>query len=302
MDQAPLNEHSHPRVFRSNHYVYPVLSRRAGGISVGINLNPDKACNFECIYCQVDRSKQPDVDFVALPKLLDELKLVLAGLAPDGALWREPEFHALPPEKAKVTDIAFSGDGEPTAFKNFSEVVRGCVEIKEQLGFAGAKVLLITNASGLHRPDVRRGLAVMDQHRGEVWAKLDAGTPGYFALISGTQFPFPKILNNILHCARERETVIQSCFVRIKGKGPSFEQVSAYLARLKEIVKGGGKIKLVQVHTIARDPAYSIVSSLPDRDVDAIAERIKKEAKLPAVAFYGDVPEGRGVMGEEPKA
>lgn len=284
-----LNEHNHPRLFRGNTHVYPVLSRRSGGISVGINLNPDKVCNFACVYCQVDRQKMPQARFVALPKLLGELEQVLNGLAPGGPLWQEPEFRDLPPEKAKVADMAFSGDGEPTTFRNFAEVVERCVEVKERAGFAAAKVVLITNATGLDRLDVRKGLECLDHHNGEVWAKLDAGTPGYFALICSEQFPFQTILNNILNCGRARPVVIQSCFLRMSGEGPSRAEISAYLARLKEFVRGGARIKLVQVCTVARDPASSVVSSLSNAKVDAIAGRVRKETGLEAAAFYGKI-------------
>ena len=57
-----LNAHrQHPRRFEDFKFVYPVLSRRAHGISIGINTNPDKVCNFDCIYCQVDRTTEPPV-------------------------------------------------------------------------------------------------------------------------------------------------------------------------------------------------------------------------------------------------
>lgn len=297
-----LSEHAHPRAFRANKYVYPVLSRRAGGVSVGINLNPGKNCNFACLYCQVDRSQKPLVKSVDLPELLNELRLVLAGLAPNGALWREPEFRALPPEKTKLMDMAFSGDGEPTLFRNFQEAVRRCVAVKEELGLAGLKVVLLTNASGLARPAVENALKFMDRHGGEVWAKLDAGTPQYFALISGTPHPalspkrrgnkllFKRILENILRCARKREIIIQSCFVRIKGAGPSAEEIGAYARRLAAIARGGGRIKLVQVCTLARHAAAApFITSLPNAAVDAIAARVRNETGLPAKAFYGHV-------------
>ncbi|HLX61406.1 MAG TPA: radical SAM protein, partial [Planctomycetota bacterium] len=98
-----------------------MLSRRSGGISIGINLNPDKVCNFDCIYCQVDRTKAPQERFVGLPQLLSELEALLTGLAPHGELWSEPEFVNLPADKRHLSDLAFSGDGEPTTFKNFFE-------------------------------------------------------------------------------------------------------------------------------------------------------------------------------------
>ena len=291
---APLSEQNHPRQFRSNTYVYPVLSRRSKGVSVGINLNPDKVCNFDCIYCQVDRTKAPQEFFVGLPKLLAELQAVLDGLRSNGWLWSEPEFAALPAEKRRVSDIAFSGDGEPTTFKNFAEVIERCVAVKESAGHADAKVVLITNATGFDRSDVKRGLDFMAAHNGEIWAKLDAGSAAYFALIDNTSFPFQKVLANILDAASRYEIVIQSCFMRVNGVGPSAAEIGEFVARLREMVTGGGRIRLVQVYTVARNPALSIVSSLSNAQVDGIAERVRTEAALPAEAYYGEVPEGKG--------
>ncbi len=291
---APLSEQNHPRQFRSNTYVYPVLSRRSKGVSVGINLNPDKVCNFDCIYCQVDRTKAPQEYFVGLPKLVAELQTVLEGLRPGGWLWAEPEFATVPAEKRRVSDIAFSGDGEPTTFKNFAEVIERCVIVKEAAGHADAKVVLITNATGFDRPEVKRGLEFMAAHRGEIWAKLDAGTAAYFALIDNTSFPYQKVLDNISEAAGRYEIVIQSCFMRVKGVGPSTDEIGEFVARLREIVSMGGRIRLVQVYTVARNPAQSIVSSLSTAEVDAIAARVRSEAGLAAEAYYGDVPEGQG--------
>jgi len=296
----PLSESAHPREFRKNRYVYPVLSRRAHGLSVGINLNPDKACNFDCLYCQVDRSKQPQEYFVGLPQVLDELQCVLRGLCPGGALWQDPNFSALPPDKVRVNDIAFSGDGEPTTFKNFSQVVRECVAVKEALNFGLAKVVLITNATGLDRPDVKDALHFLDQHNGEVWAKLDAGTPEYFRLIDNTDFPFSKVLENIAACGCARPIVIQSCFMKLRGVGPDADEITAFVRRLLDLRAAGAALALVQVYTVARDPAYGMVSSLEDAEVDAIAERVRKETGLAAASFYGAVAMGRGLLGTAP--
>src|ERR1700761_3656440 len=135
-----LREDRHPRAFQQNRFVYAVLSRRSHGVSVGINLNPDKVCNFDCIYCQVDRRAKPQEQFVDLPQLQHEVQTTLEGLRPDGALWNTPEFASLSVDQRIVRDIAFSGDGEPTTFRNFSDVLAACIQIKEALGFANAKV------------------------------------------------------------------------------------------------------------------------------------------------------------------
>jgi len=291
-----LREDQHPRAFKQNRFVYAVLSRRSHGVSVGINLNPDKVCNFDCIYCQVDRRAKPQDEFVDMAGLQSELRETLEGLKPNGALWNSPEFATLSADQRIVRDIAFSGDGEPTTYRNFTEIVTACIEIKEGLGFAEAKVVLITNATGLERADVERGLALMDKHNGEIWAKLDAGTSDYFKLIDNTDFPFARLLSNLSHCAQKRPLVIQSCFMRVRGEGPSVEEIAAYVQRIREILNCGGRILRVQVYTVARDPALSVVSSLSDAEVEAIARSVAAGTGLSTEAFYGKVPAGRGLM------
>src|SRR3982751_4200972 len=103
----------HQRRFESNRFVYPVLSRRSGGISLGVNLNPDKVCNFDCIYCQVDRTRQSETHFVELDALLVELEDMLR-LVSSGQIYKTPEFASTPAHLQRLNDIAFSGDGEPT--------------------------------------------------------------------------------------------------------------------------------------------------------------------------------------------
>src|SRR5439155_15185847 len=108
----------HERTFEGNRFVYPVLSRRSGGLSVGVNLNPDKVCNFDCIYCQVDRTSQSETRFVATRQLLAELQATLE-LAASGDLFQHPKFRDTPSQFRRLNDIAFSGDGEPTTYRNF---------------------------------------------------------------------------------------------------------------------------------------------------------------------------------------
>src|SRR5947199_2021738 len=144
------------------------------------------------------------------------------------------------------------------------------------------KLSFISDAGGLDRAEVKRGLEIMDANDGEVWAKLDAGTEAYFKLINRTKIPFAKILRNIQLTAKKRPVIIQSLFLKVRGEGPSPEEIGAYCRRLREI----GNIKLVQVYTLARKamtmvegvPAWQFVSGLTDADVDAIAERVRREA------------------------
>jgi wyosine [tRNA(Phe)-imidazoG37] synthetase (radical SAM superfamily) len=276
----------HPRRFEANRFVYPVLSRRSGGISVGANLNPDKVCNFDCIYCQVDRTTQGETKFVATGQLLAELEETLT-LAASGELFEHEKFRGTPPELRRLNDIAFSGDGEPTTYKNFDEIIAACAELKRRLGLGAVKMVLITNASMFHRPHVQRGLAILDQNNGEIWAKLEAGTAEYFQVVDRTPIPFQQILDNITAAAKVRPLVIQALFMRVHGQPPSAEELAAFCDRLNEITAAGGQLKLVQVYTIARRPAESFVAPLSDAEVDAIVALVCQRTGLPAQAFYG---------------
>src|SRR5919106_412208 len=134
----------HARLFEHNRFVYPVLSRRSGGISVGVNLNPDKICNFDCIYCQVDRTSQSETRFVETKALLDELRATLE-LVASGAIYETDKFRDVPPHLRRLNDIAFSGDGEPTTYKNFDELMQLCADVKRDAGLDEVKLVLITN-------------------------------------------------------------------------------------------------------------------------------------------------------------
>lgn len=282
-----LNPHTdHPRLFRTNKFVYPVLSRRSQGISVGINLNPDKVCNFDCIYCQVDRRTSATTRFVETEKLYQELDETLQ-LVVSGDLYRDERFATIPAPLRRLNDIAFSGDGEPTTFRNFAAIVDEVASIKRRRGLDAVKLVLITNASMFHRPGVKRGLSVLDANNGEIWAKLDAGTEAYFQQVDRTTIPFQRVVDNIADAARVRPLVIQSLFMRVDGAGPASNEIAAYCLRLKELLAGGGAINRVQVYTVARPPAESFVTPLAPAEVDAIAAEVVSLLGVPVEAYYG---------------
>ena len=283
MNTLPLHTR-HPREFEQNRFVYPVLSRRSRGISVGVNLNPDKVCNFDCIYCQVDRRSESETRFVEFDQLLAELEAMLTWVA-SGEIFTHPQFASVPEPLQRLNDMAFSGDGEPTTYRNFDIIMERAAAIKRKLGLDAVKMVLITNATMFHRPAVERGLAILDQNQGEVWAKLDAGTEEYYRLIDRTAIPFQRVLDNLLRASTVRPIVIQSLFMRVNGTGPSVAEITSYILRLKEIVLSGGQLTRVQVYTVARPPAESFVTPLDPHEVQAIADRVTNEAGLFAEAY-----------------
>ncbi|MGA2061882.1 MAG: radical SAM protein [Thermoguttaceae bacterium] len=277
---------AHPRDYKSNLYVYPVLSRRAGGISIGVNLNRNKFCNFHCIYCQVDLSEPGEDDLVDLERLEQELDWTV-DLVTSGRIFEGEQFGGTAVPLRRLNDIAFSGDGEPTAYRNFAQAGEVCAGVRRRHGLDDVKLVLITNASLLHRWNVLPGLEILDQNNGEIWAKLDAGSEAYYRQVARSAVPFKQILENLRDAARARPIVIQTLFMRINDIAPSLIEIEAYCRRLQEIVTAGGKIKLVQIHTIARRPAESWVTPLANDEVDSIAETVRRQTGLPVAAFYG---------------
>lgn len=281
----------HPRRFHENRFVYPVLSRRSHGISVGVNLNPDKVCNFDCIYCQVDRRSEAETKFVEMDRLLAELVDTLE-LIGSGRLYEDDKFRQVPGESRRLNDIAFSGDGEPTTYRNFDEIVGKVADIKRRRGLHDVRMVLITNASMFHRPAVQRALEILDANNGEIWAKLESGTEEYYRKVERTSIPFRRILDNIRDAARQRPLVIQSLFMRIEGEPPPPEELDAYYRRLEEILAGGGQIKLVQVYTVARPPAESYVGPLTAAELEPIAQRIGNQVGIAAECYPGTGTQG----------
>jgi wyosine [tRNA(Phe)-imidazoG37] synthetase (radical SAM superfamily) len=287
MPDPTLKQHTeHPRSYRENRFVYPVLSRRSKGLSIGVNLNPDKVCNFDCVYCQVDRSSLAETKFVEMDRLLAELDTML-DFVTSGAIWNDESFADVPEQLRRVNDIAFSGDGEPTTYRNFDEIIAAVAGLKKTHGLDDVKLVLISNASMFHREGVANGLELLDDNNGEIWAKLETGTEEYYQLVERTKIPFRQVLDNITAAAKLRPVVIQSLFMRIQGQPPEDAEIIAYCDRLNEIAAAGGTIKEVQAYTVARQPAESFVEPLSNAAIDALAATVRERTNLPVEVFYG---------------
>ncbi len=263
---------SHPRRWRDFRYVYPVISRRSQGLSIGINLNPDAACNFDCVYCCADRHADRPAGPVDLNVLEAELRHLVASRS---QLFDEPEFRDVPPEYRRLNDIAFSGDGEPTLVHAFPPAVRLAINVRHEFGLDEAKIIIITNGSGLARPAVAEALAVLDRHLDEIWAKLDAGTEEYFHAVNRARCTLQHVVDSILSAARVRPIVLQSLFVRIHGEPPSPAEIAAYADRVRWLIDNGGAIALVQIYTVARRTAESFVTPLTAAELASIADHVR---------------------------
>ena len=231
-----LTIEDHRRDSAGLRYVYPVISRRAGGVSVGINLNVNNACNWACVYCQVEnltRGGPPPID-------LDLLERELDGFL-DDALHGDFMSREVPAEARRLMDIAFSGNGEPTSAAEFPEAVQVVRRVLERHGLAGKlPVRLITNGSLLHRPGVRDGIRVLGELGGEVWFKVDRAMPAEVETINGVPMDAGKIRDNLSRCAALATTWVQTCWFALDGIAPDAAARDAYCALLAPVASTTG--------------------------------------------------------------
>jgi wyosine [tRNA(Phe)-imidazoG37] synthetase (radical SAM superfamily) len=271
-----------PRNALGHRYVYAVISPRARGLSLGVNLNPGKYCNFDCIYCEVDRiGTRPmnvPVNVEAMSLELEEMLLAIdSGLAE-----RYPVFRGLPNELLQLRHVALSGDGEPTLCPNFDEVLETVIHLRASSRVPPFKIVVITNASGLDRPEVIYGIDLLTP-RDEIWAKLDGGTQEYFDFLNRPEVPFTQILENIRNLGRRRPVVIQTMVPALDGENP-FE-IGEYIARLRELKEAGADISLVQIYSANRPTPHSECSHLSLRELSGIAKAVRAGTGLRTEVF-----------------
>jgi wyosine [tRNA(Phe)-imidazoG37] synthetase (radical SAM superfamily) len=268
-----ISDHSRDSV--SMTYVYPVISRRASGVSVGINLNPNNACNWRCIYCQVPDLKRGTAPTIDLAKLEQELRTFLHEL-----LYGQFMLNKVPPEARRINDIALSGNGEPTSAKEFEQIISLIERVKFDLPLPeGLKVVLITNGSLINRAYVQKGLRHMEKLNGEIWFKLDSVTQTGRLRINNTRMSLNKMHDNLKLAASLCPTWLQTCVFQIDGVPPSEEEISAYLKFLDTIQLEDISLKGVLLYGLARpslQPEAPRLSKVSLEWMESFAIKIKK--------------------------
>jgi wyosine [tRNA(Phe)-imidazoG37] synthetase (radical SAM superfamily) len=271
----PLNTTNHDRDSVALRYVYPVVSRRAGGVSVGINLNTNNACNWRCMYCQVPgltRGSAPTIDLVVLEnELCNFLNELLHG---DFMLRRVPEGTR------RINDIALSGNGEPTSSTELVQVIAIIARVRREVDLPEAvKTVLITNGSLLYRSEVQKGLREMAKLNGEVWFKLDRASEAGMQLINDSRTSMNKVRDNLIAAIACCPTWLQTCWFGLDGKSPSRQDEDDYLEFVSALLRDGHKPQGVLLYSLAR-PSMQVeaprLSALSTEQLQAFADRIGK--------------------------
>ncbi len=269
MSNQTLGITDHSRDSAGLRYVYPVVSRRAGGISIGINLNSNNACNWRCIYCQVPELTRGTAPPIDLPLLEKELRGFLQELQHGDFMQRVPS------EARRINDIAISGNGEPTSAQEFAEVI----ELIARLKPADLKLVLITNGSLMQRDNVQQGLRRMAKLNGEVWFKLDRASEAGMAIINDTKMTMDKVRQNlttaITCCAN---TWLQTCWFALDGVAPGKQDEDDYLDFLAGLLRDGLKPQGVLLYGLARPSLQAEaprLSALSSAQMEGFTARIR---------------------------
>jgi wyosine [tRNA(Phe)-imidazoG37] synthetase (radical SAM superfamily) len=271
-----LTTQDHRRDSAELTYLYPVLSRRSGGVSIGINLNPNNACNWQCLYCQVPdlvRGTAPEID---LDRLRHELSTLLGAITA-GTFFNHFE---VPDNCRRVCDIAISGNGEPTSARALPEIVDLIGATAGEAGLLGhIKLVLITNGSLIRRPHVRAGLIRWSALGGEVWFKIDSATPAGLQLINRAARSPIAMARDLETCAKLCPTWIQTCLFQLDGAAPSAAEGQAYLDFLAARLQAGTPLLGVMLYGLARPSLQaeaSRLSPLAAEWMERFAERIRE--------------------------
>lgn len=266
----------HSRDSAGLRYVYPVVSRRAGGVSVGINLNVNNACNWACVYCQVEnltRGGPPPVDLNLLEHELD----AFLGDALHGDFMQRD----VPEGARQLVDVAFSGNGEPTSADEFPESVALVARVLERRGLKGVlPVRLITNGSLLYRPRVQQAIAALGSMPGEVWFKVDRGDAGGLVAVNETALDPARVARHLAKCVELAPTWVQTCWFAMDGVAPTTETVDAYCALVKPVA---GKLAGIHLYGLARpsmQPAGARLTRLSGEEMQQYADEIQKRTGI----------------------
>jgi wyosine [tRNA(Phe)-imidazoG37] synthetase (radical SAM superfamily) len=271
-----LNTGDHSRDVAGLDYVYPVISRRSGGLSIGINLNTNKACNWRCLYCQVPNLTRGGPDPINLLQLQEELELFLKACE-SGAM---AKHFGLNPEEAVIRDIAISGNGEPTSAKELGAVIQILNQAARDFDLLGKiKFVLITNGSLIHLDHTQTALNAWNKMGGEVWVKLDSATLSGCQQINGIHRQPEAALRNIKTCAGLCKTWIQTCLFQIDGIPPSREEQKAYITLLEQLVFAKTPLAGVLLYGLARpsqQPEAERLTPLSSEWIEMLASEIRQ--------------------------
>ncbi len=236
----------------------PVRSRRLG-LSLGVNLLPieSKLCSFDCIYCECgwNADHPGQRRFNSREDVRTMLDATLARMVAEGT----------PPDV-----ITFAGNGEPTMHPDFENIIEDTLALRDKHA-PEAKVSVLSNATQIHREDVRRALLRVDNNI----LKLDSAFDATVQLVNKPQGNYTVARTVELLKMFEGQLIVQTMFLRGEYLGQRVdntteEEVSAWLKLVADIAP-----KQVMVYSLDRDTPCQTLEKVEKDELRAIAERVE---------------------------
>lgn len=237
-----LSAYLHNFRYSEFRYIYPVVSRRLGGLSIGINLV--NQCNWNCVYCDAPKEQliglsNYDVDLNLLRKELDAILETMFG-----KVFSESD--------AELKSITIAGNGEPSLSNDLGEAFLIIGEMRQKYSIGqDVKTLLITNGSRLGEESLQNDIRILSTINGEVWFKIDSIIESSARVINRCRISPVQTMNVIEKLSAICPIFIQTCFFRLNNMLPSEAEIKEYLAFLNSIK---GFIKGVFLYTASRKP------------------------------------------------
>ena len=276
-----LSIHDHSRELSGLKYIYSVISRRAGGLSVGINLNVNNACNWQCIYCEIPNLTRGTPPPIELDVLENELRFFLHEIIHGDYMEKNVSI-----EDRHLKDIAFSGNGEPTSAEEFPQVILIVKKILQEFGLLHKiKIRLITNGSLMHQDSVLKSIELLKEINGEIWFKVDAATEETIKTINQVNLKPNQILERLLNTANICPTFVQTCIFMIDGKSPDEKDIDAYIELINKAKKN---IKGVHLYGLARpslQPRAKDLGRISEEELQSIAKKLLDLNILTTVSY-----------------
>jgi wyosine [tRNA(Phe)-imidazoG37] synthetase (radical SAM superfamily) len=270
MSKDILTITNHDRNIFQGKYIYPVVSRRAGGLSLGINLNTNNACNWQCIYCEVPNLVRGKPEPINLQELEKELDYWLDQIINKSFLSQYTK------SRTEFKDIAFSGNGEPTASKQFKDVIGILIKkIKEYKLDKKIVIRLITNGSYMTNPVIQESLSLISNFNREIWFKIDGVKELDIQTVNQVNLSLATIKKNLEAALNNGPTVIQTCFFKLNEKLPSLVSLGAYINFLKLYENKVKGIHLYSLARLSKQPSQNKLTRLTKSELEVIASKIK---------------------------
>ena len=239
-------------------YIFGPVSSRRLGRSLGIDTIPLKTCNWNCVYCQLGRTRpltNVRREYIPRQDILAEVKSALMTYKPGQIDW-----------------VTFVGSGEPTLHEGLGWLIKSVRDMTD------LPLAVITNGSLLYLPEVRNQLAIADA----ILPSLDAGNSKLYHKINRPwpKLSFESLLEGLITFRKEYAGQLWLEVMLVKGLNDTSEA-------LKELAQAIEKIQPDQVHLMLPDrpPAESWVQLPDESGLQRVRETLRKVADLVFPAY-----------------